>query len=522
MIATTSSGRRFAALARYLLYGRSGEETERVAWASGRNLGLDDPELAAVLMQAVAEQNPRVESPVYHLTINFDPADPVTQERMQAVADRVLADLGLAEYQALLVAHQDRAHPHVHIMVNRVHPETGVAWDRWQDRPRIERTLRALERELGLRQVRGRLHQLEGQEAPERAPLTSGERRQAERTGDPAFPDRVRAHLPELRAARSWEEVEAALARHGLRLKRKGQGLVITNGKQQVKASRVARDLSLRRLEERFGVAYPEREPSTQAVEQADKAPSPAVEQVRSALAEHERVAALKKERSGAEQELAAARERLQRLDRTMERVRHASHRLDAALAKVYRDPAAARARLARTGVEIGTERAIALLGAEPERFGALKTVERRRPLGLGVAHDDRQARLAAPNAAVRARALVEAQHALGALARAEVDRAGTEQDKTGTEAERSAEAARREAESLVSRAAERLRRLQQQLKHAPSLGLLERSIGRAVDRLLPRELGQLRRVLTAPQAVIAFKAREAMKDILLGREERE
>jgi hypothetical protein len=65
---------------------------------------------------------------VYHLTINFDPADPVTPERMQAVADRVLADLGLAEHQALPVAHRDRTHPHTHIMVTRVHPETGPAW----------------------------------------------------------------------------------------------------------------------------------------------------------------------------------------------------------------------------------------------------------------------------------------------------------------------------------------------------------------------------------------------------------
>ena len=81
MIATTSSGRRFAVLARYLLRGRSGEETERVAWTAGRNLGLDDPELAAVLMQATADENPRVEVPVYHLTINFDATDPVTRPR---------------------------------------------------------------------------------------------------------------------------------------------------------------------------------------------------------------------------------------------------------------------------------------------------------------------------------------------------------------------------------------------------------------------------------------------------------
>src|SRR3989442_13436788 len=96
----------------------------------------------------------------------------------------------------------------------------------------------------------------------------------------------------------------------------------------------------------------------------------------------------------------------------------HASQRFDAALARVYRDPAAARARFARTGVEIGTERAIALLGAEPEQFGALKTVERRRPLGLGVAQDERQARLAAPEGALSARELGEAQHAVGWRAR--------------------------------------------------------------------------------------------------------
>src|SRR3989442_11110248 len=145
MIATTSSGRGSAALARSLLRGRSGEETERVAWTVGRNLGTDDPEVAAIVMQVTADRNVRVGSPVYHLTINFDPADPVTPEQMQAVADRVLSNLGLAECQALMVAHQDRAHPHIHIMVNRVHPDTGAAWDRWKGRPRYERQMRGRE-----------------------------------------------------------------------------------------------------------------------------------------------------------------------------------------------------------------------------------------------------------------------------------------------------------------------------------------------------------------------------------------
>src|SRR5207244_5901151 len=282
------------------------------------------------------------------------------------------------------------------------------------------------------------------------------------------------------RAARSWEELEATLARHRLRLQPKGQGLVITDGKQQVKASRVARDLSLGRLEQRFGVPYPEREPSARAREPL----TPAVEQVTTACDEHARLAALKAERACADQELAAARERLQRLSGAMERVRRASERFDAALARVYKDPATARARFTRTAVEIGAERATTRLGTEPEQFGALKTVERRRALGLGVAHDTQPARLAAPSAAARARELAEASSALGLAAREQGEHADTRQAATGKETERSAEAARRDAENFVSRAAERLRQLQQQLKHAPSLGLLERSIGRTVDRL--------------------------------------
>ena len=223
MIANTSSGRRFAPLARYLISGRSGTETDRIAWTAGRNLGTDDPELAAPLMQATARQSALVQVPVYHLTISFDREDQVTPAQMQAVADRVLRDLGLSQHQALMVAHKNRQHAHVHVMVNRVHPETGVAWERWQDRPTIERALREAERAFGLRVVPGRLHQLDGLDVPARTTHMPGERREAERSADPAFEDRARERLPELRAARSWEELSAGLAQNGLRVEGKGQ-----------------------------------------------------------------------------------------------------------------------------------------------------------------------------------------------------------------------------------------------------------------------------------------------------------
>ena len=588
MIANTSSGRRFAPLATYLISGRSGTETDRVAWTAGRNLGTDDPELAAPLMQATARQSALVQVPVYHVMISFDREDQVTPDQMQAVANRVLRDLGLDAHQAIMVAHQDREHAHVHVMVNRVHPETGVAWERWQDRPTIERALREAEQAFGLRVVPGRLHQLDGHDVPARATLTPDERLEAERSGDPAFPDRVRALLPELRAARSWDELTSRLAAHSLRLEGKGQGLVITDGDREVKASRVGRDLSLRRLEARFGTPYPNREQLTGITSRAYESLSPAVGAVATAAREYEYVAALASARNHADQDLALLRTRRERFEHTLSMIPRASDAFDRQLARVYREPEVARAQIPASVATLGPEHVEAMLRMAPHRFGALKTEATTRALGLLTVHDDAAARLAARGAATEWNALASHEAASvklaldyvrgveqrfgDALARVYRDpeaarrafelalgHAGKDEairtlaespDRLGallapttpapvarlawlTLADRAREAVDARlvtstalADAHVDRAIatvdERRRGLRDALEHAPSPDLLQRMIGCAAHRLEPAELAQLRRVLTAPQAAIVFKAHAAVRDIVLGRDERD
>jgi hypothetical protein len=161
MIAVSSSGKTFRALAAYLANSRSGVDQDRVAWTASRNLPTSEPELAATFMRATAGQSDRIQKPVYHVALSFDPNDPVDRANMERVADRLLERLGLAEHQALIVAHRDRAHAHLHLLVNRVHPENGKAWERWKDQPVIQQVLREEERALGLREVPGSLTSLE-------------------------------------------------------------------------------------------------------------------------------------------------------------------------------------------------------------------------------------------------------------------------------------------------------------------------------------------------------------------------
>ena len=288
MIVTTVSGRGFAGLARYLARGRSGREADRVAWTSARHLATADPELAAVPMRATAAQSARVRQPVYHLALSFDPDDAprlaargqaLDQAFVEGVVDRVLGRLGLAEHQAMLVAHRDHAHPHVHVMVNRVHPETHRAWERWQDRPAIERALREEEQRLGLREVPGRLAPTPDGRALPRTPahaddagLTKGERQQRDRhrrtgKGEAPLVERVRAHAPVFLQAESWDEFETACRWRGLALVRQGPGVAMTTASPdgsgrpdpdapRVKLTRVHRALSSARLAQRFGQAF--------------------------------------------------------------------------------------------------------------------------------------------------------------------------------------------------------------------------------------------------------------------------
>ena len=376
VIAETSSGRRFAALAHYLLHGRSGEEPERVAWTAGRNLGTDDPELAAVLMQNTAARNVRVEAPVYHLTISFDPNDPVTPEQMQVVADRVLRDLGPCRAPSDPRGPSGPRAPACALMVNRVHPETGIAWDRWQDQPQIQRALRELERELGLREVAGRLYQLDGQEPPERALLTNGERRQRGAHRRVRVP-RSRARAPRGAAGRPFVGRTRGDARRTRTAISSGRGRGSSSRTANIRSRRPASRGILRSADSRPASASPIRSVSLGA----DPPPSP-VSRVLPWSGCERRSKSMRRPRpsgpSGVARSRNSPRARATAGSRHGDGARAGAGRmrLDAALARVYRDPAAARERFARIRAELGIGAEPArLLEAEPERFGALKTV---------------------------------------------------------------------------------------------------------------------------------------------------
>ena len=163
-----SHGTSFAGLSRYMLHDKQAETAERVAWTHNHNLATQDPELGGRIMAATAmdqqalknlageaKTGRKLQKSVMHYTLSWHAEErgELTREEMIRAAEASLAALGTEEgeklgtnkktgkaihaprtqrgieHQAVIVCHDegDGSKPHLHVMVNRVHPEHGLA-----------------------------------------------------------------------------------------------------------------------------------------------------------------------------------------------------------------------------------------------------------------------------------------------------------------------------------------------------------------------------------------------------------
>lgn len=135
-----SSGASFKGAGSYYLNDKDAQTRDRVAWTHTENLLTDNPDKALGWMAYTAMHSNdlkrqsgvkltgrKLEKPVFVFSVAWHPEQEPDQEHMLATAQSAVEKLGLKDYQALYVCHQDEPQAHVHVIVNRVHPEHGKA-----------------------------------------------------------------------------------------------------------------------------------------------------------------------------------------------------------------------------------------------------------------------------------------------------------------------------------------------------------------------------------------------------------
>ena len=255
----------FRKLARYLIHGKTKPtHPDRVAWIIEQNVGTIDPELAAAFMQATAARSRRCKNACYHLVIAWHAREQPSPDHMQAIARATLERAGLAEHQALIMGHGDKAHPHMHMMINRVSPVTGRAWSTAHDYARFDRIMRELAEGTRFAHVPAHRFNPEPTDALPRKPnsrATYAGRRGADTNRSQWSARQARAfaeHLNEkLDLASTWDDIQALFADEGLELQAKGKGHVVGNATSYVKLSALGLQPTARGLIKRRTPARP-------------------------------------------------------------------------------------------------------------------------------------------------------------------------------------------------------------------------------------------------------------------------
>jgi hypothetical protein len=251
----------FHTLVRYLINGRERPPNpDRVAWIRAFQLPTDDPERVASLMAATAELSKRCKNPCYHAILAWALNEHPTPEEMLEVALDTLDLAGLGEHQVFIIGHGDKDHAHLHIMINRVHPETGRAWSTADDYKKFAQIMKQMAHKHGFQHVPTHAFDPELTDELPKKPNSRAHyaAKRGAQTNRPQWPKATsRAYgaavAEELVHVSTWEEVDKVLADDGLVIEPKGQGLVVGDAQSYTKFSALGLGVTASDLTQKLG-----------------------------------------------------------------------------------------------------------------------------------------------------------------------------------------------------------------------------------------------------------------------------
>ncbi len=71
-------------------------------------------------LQKLADLNTRTETHCLHVSLNFDPSEKLSAEKLKAIAETYMSGIGFGSQPYLIYKHEDAAHPHIHIVSTNI------------------------------------------------------------------------------------------------------------------------------------------------------------------------------------------------------------------------------------------------------------------------------------------------------------------------------------------------------------------------------------------------------------------
>ena len=213
-------------------------------------------------MIALAEESVQSKMPVTHWVLSWKDGEQPTPEKVDFAVRYFLQLMEWKEHQAFYAVHKNTSNLHVHILVNRVHPDTLKVHrpNRSFDIDRAHLAIAKLERIQGWASeencvyepsLSGNFLSLSKRDYPKLCPHAADlENSTGEKSAQRIARERGHSIIKD---ATSWRELHEELAEVGLRFEKKGSGALVWVGDVAVKASSVDRSFSMPKLVKKLG-----------------------------------------------------------------------------------------------------------------------------------------------------------------------------------------------------------------------------------------------------------------------------
>ena len=241
MIGKIKKGSGFKGCVNYVL----GKEQAALLHAEGVLVESKQDIIRSFCMQT--EMNPGLKKPVGHIALSYSVVDApkLTDEKMVQLAQEYMREMKITDTQYIIVRHQDREHPHVHIVFNRI-DNNGKTISDSNDMYRYEQVCKKLKEKHGLYFAKGK-EQVKQHRLKE--------------------PDKTKYEIytavkNEIGKLRNWQQLKEQLTEKGIgiQFKYKGQtdeiqGVSFSKGEYTFKGSEIDRSFSYSKLDKYFGDA---------------------------------------------------------------------------------------------------------------------------------------------------------------------------------------------------------------------------------------------------------------------------
>lgn len=270
---SSSKGTRIQRLVDYIRAPERKDGQEKNVYDGSRGFVSQDKQAQVAEMQALAHAAVRSKDPVNHYVISWKEGERPSPKQVERAVDIALEELKMKDHQVVYALHRDTQHSHLHLVVNRVHPETEKVNPGRNDYDALDRAVARIVHEQKWERHPNARYRVNAQGEFER-----NHPKEKERQPSPPKQDReVRTGLKSaeriaievgakaIKAARTWRDVHENLAKEGMRYERKGSGAIVRVNETPVKASVVGREYSLKNLEKSLGSLKPSSKEQTVA-----------------------------------------------------------------------------------------------------------------------------------------------------------------------------------------------------------------------------------------------------------------